>query len=408
MPDNTFTNVADPRDATYAIQRQMQVDEMLKLTPQQLDRRLNWQLNSPDAIKDEHGLTNKYLGDIVNNPSTPVSLRKSILDTTGGTTGNVLIRQDLEPTLYALFVKTFPAFERLSKGPANGLVHAFNQNTSPDSSAFQSTLIAELGSVNYVNSSFVRQTAPIAVFATGRGVGIKEIAAVNAGGAPYDPQKTEMANGMIKLASDVQGTIMQGNASTSGGAGAATELGPYNANGFDGLRSIIGSVGSYSGNNAIQVDIGSLNMLESLQSASAKAANNGGMPSIAFMSMNAKQALDIEQQNNQRYNNDMVEIVPGVRCSRIAWANGTLDLLPVPGSSIGTYNRASDSALVEDIYVIDERVITLRWLYSESFTVLQIPSGVDGQLSNRFIIFGMFGMEVAAPLFCAKARRLAS
>ena len=63
---------------------------------------------------------------------------------------------------------------------------------------------------------------------------------------------------------------MQGNATTSSGAGASTELGVYNANGFDGLRSITGSAGSYSANNALQADIGSLNMLESCQSLSAK------------------------------------------------------------------------------------------------------------------------------------------
>jgi hypothetical protein len=407
MTEN-FSNVTDPRDATYAIQRQQQIDELLKLSPQQLDRRLSWQMSSSDTIKDEHGISTKYMNDIVNGQSTPVSLRKSILDsTTGGTNGGYLIRQDLEPTLYALFVKTFPAFERIAKGPANGLVHAFNQITTPDASSFQSTVMAELGTVNYVASTFARQTAPIAVFATGRGVSIKEMAAVNAGGAGYDPQKTEMANGMIKLALDVQGTMLQGNASTSSGAGSATELGVYNANGFDGLRPITGSVGTYSGNNAIQMDISSLNHLETLQSLSAKAANNGGNPSLAFMSMNAKQALDIEQQNNVRYN-DTQEIIPGVRCQSVAWANGNLTLLPVPGNSIGTYNRTSDGALVEDIYVVDESVLTLRWLYSESFTVLQIPSGVDGQLSNRFIIFGMFGMELAAPLFCGKARRLSA
>ncbi|GAC1589059.1 MAG: hypothetical protein NVS4B1_33380 [Ktedonobacteraceae bacterium] len=290
----------------------------------------------------------------------------------------------------------------------NIVVHAFNQITSPDVGGFQSTVLAELGTVNYTSSSFVRQTAPIAVFATGRGVSIKEMAAVQAGGAPYDPQKTEMANGMIKLALDIQGTMFQGNASTAGGAGAATELGPYNALGFDGMRSVLGGVGTYAGNNSIQQDISSLNMLESIQSGAAKAANNGGNPSLAFLSMNAKQSLDIEQQGAQRYNNDMVDIIHGVRASKVAWANGEITLLPVPGTSIGSYTRASDGATVEDIYVIDESTFTLRWLYSESFTVLQIPSGVDGQLSNRFIIFGMMGLEIAAPLFNVKVRRIAS
>jgi hypothetical protein len=402
-----FTSVADPKDMTYMMRRQAQIDELLKLSPAQLDRRLQWQMQS-DPLRDDGQLTKSIMGDLVTNQSVPAGLKKSILDTTGGTTGNVLIRQDLEPTLYALFVKSFPAFDRLAKGPANGLVHAFNQITSPDSSSLGSTIISELGTVGYVSSSFNRQTAPIAVFATGRGVSIKEVAAVQAGGAPYDPQRTEMANGMTKLAMDAQWAIMQGNASTSGGAGASTELGAYNANAFDGFRSQLGNVGSYTGNNAVVTDIGNLNMLESLQSASAKMADKGGNPTLVFMGMNAKQALDSEQQNNKRYQEDRVDIIPGVRANQVAWANGNLTLVPVPGTSIGTYTRSSDSATVEDMYILDEQMITLRWLYSESFTVLQIPTGVDGQLSNRHIIFGMFGLEVAAPLFCGKTRRLAS
>lgn len=407
MSDVSFTTVADPRDMTYQMRRQKQVDELLKLTPQQLDKRLQWQMNT-QTVRDDHNISQKSLNEIIHAPYIPSTLQKGILDSTSGTTGNVLIRQDLEPTLYALFVKVFPAFERLSKGPANGLVHAFNQITTPDSSALGSTIITELGTVSYVSSTYVRQTAPIAVFATGRGLSIKELAAVQQGGAPYDPQKTELTNGMIKLATDVQYTIMQGNASTSGGAGSTTELGAYNANAFDGLRSVLGSVGSYTSNSANQLDIGSLNMLETLQSLATKGANNGGNPDLVFMSMNSKQALDSEQQNNQRYNDDKNEITPGVRVNKVAWVNGDLEIIPVPGTSIGTYTRTSDSATVEDIYVVDSSTVTVRWLYSESFTVLQIPSGVDGALSNRFIVFGMFGLEVAAPLFGGKARRLAS
>lgn len=408
MSVSTFTTVKDPRDLTYNIERQEQINELLKLDINQLDKRLNWLLQSHNTIRDDFDISRKALGEMLTSPMMPPAFRKGLLDSTSGTTGNVLIRQDLEPTLYALFVKVFPAFERFAKGPANGLVHAFNQIVSPDPNGFQSTLISELGTVTATASVYQRQTAPIAVFGTMRGVSIKELAAVQAGGAPYDPQKTEMANGMIKMAFDVQGTIFQGNASTSTGAGANTELGPYNSLGFDGLRPILGSQGIYAGNNAIQVDIGALNILESLQAAAAQAANNGGRPSLVVMSMNAKQAFDTEQQSNQRYMNDRREILPGVRVNRMAWADGDLDILPVPGSSIGTYTRASDGATVEDIYVIDERTLTLRWLYSENFTVLQIPTGVDGTLSNRFIIFGMWGMEMAAPLFNAKVRRVAA
>lgn len=213
---------------------------------------------------------------------------------------------------------------------------------------------------------------------------------------------------MVKLAQDVQYTILQGNASTSAGAGSATELGAYNANAFDGFRSVLGSQGTYSANNSVILDIGSLNITESLQTVATRAANNGGMPTMVMLSMNAKQALDIENQGQRRYNDADIQIAPGVRTNGITWANGELALMPVPGNTIGTYTRAADGATVEDLYVLDEKTVTVRWLYSESFTVLQIPAGVDGVLSERFIVFGMFGLEIAAPLFCGKARRVAS
>lgn len=267
--------------------------------------------------------------------------------------------------------------------------------------------MTELGTVSYASSDYQRATYPIAVFAQGRGVSIKELAAVQAGGAPYEPMQIEMTDAIVRLSTDIQYTMFQGNATNSSGT-STTEGGNYNANAFDGFRGVVGSVGSFSTNNAIQQDEASLNMLESIQSVAAKAANNGGMPSAILLSMNAKQALDIEQQGNRRYNDDTVEIIPGVRVTQVPFANGNLAVIPVPGNTIGTYNRTSDGQNVEDIYIIDESATKLRWLYSDSFTVLQIPSGVDGQLSERYLIFMMVGLEIAAPLYCGKVRRLAN
>lgn len=96
--------------------------------------------------------------------------------------------------MYALFVKTFPAWDRMRKLPSNGLVHAATQITSPDAAnGLGGTVINELGAVTYTSSTYNRVTFPIAVFATGRGVGLKELAAVQAGGANYDPMRSEMA-----------------------------------------------------------------------------------------------------------------------------------------------------------------------------------------------------------------------
>lgn len=188
---DTFTTVEHPHDLAYQLKRDMMVEQLMQLTPQQLDRRLRHQMAQP--LRDDNGVTKQVMSELRTAPYVPPNV-KGILDSTSGTTGSVLIRQDLEPTLYTLFVKTFPVFDRLAKGPANGLVHAFNQITSPDSTdALGGTIITELGTVSYVSSTYVRQTAPIAVFGTGRGISFKEMSAVAQGGAPYDPQKTELA-----------------------------------------------------------------------------------------------------------------------------------------------------------------------------------------------------------------------
>jgi hypothetical protein len=215
---------------------------------------------------------------------------------------------------------------------------------------------------------------------------------------------------MVKLAQDIQYFILQGNASNTPSADATTEKGKYNANGFDGFRGVLGSVGSFAGNGATQVDVSSLNITESLRFGATQAANNGGTPKLAFMSLNSKQAFDDEQMSNVRYDAsaNLRDLIPGTRVSSLTYSEDELLIIPFPGSTGGTYNRTSDSALVEDIYILDEDHIAIPWLYSESFTVLQIPSGVDGVLSSRWIIFGMFGLEIAAPSFCTKVRRLAS
>lgn len=401
----TFTQVHHPADPLYQIRRQEQIDKLLQMNTTQLDRLLKHNMAQPGPIDESGETTRNIIRDLSHGANIPATV-KGILDTTNGTTGNALIRQDLEPIMYALFLKSFPVFEKLRKDQANGLVHTATQITSPENGySLGGTVISELGSISYGASQFARVTFPIAVFATGRGVSLKEIAAVSAGGAPYDATKTEMSNAMTRLAQDMQYYILQGNASNAGGL-STQEQGLYNANGFDGLRGVLGSVGTFSGNGAVPVDIASYNITETLQAVAAKASNVGGNPTMAFMSMNAKQALDIENSGNQRYNNDMVEIIPGVRVTKIPWANGELLIVPVPGNTIGSYTRVSDSATVEDIYVIDEATITMRWLYSESWNVIQIPTAVDGMLSDRFVVFGMYGMEQAAPLFNGKARRV--
>lgn len=400
----TFTEFHHPANSAYALKRQRLIKEYMSFTEVQLKQAIRYMQQQP-APRDESGLAKSFLNEIRTSPIMPDSV-KNILDSTS-TAGGPFIRQDLEVPAYVLFVKKFPWWDRIEKLPSNGLVHAATQITAPDPGALGSSIVTELGTVNYSASQTQRATFPIAVFAQGRGVGLKALAAIRQGGAPYDPSQIELSDGMIRLATDVQYTMLQGNATNSSGT-ATQEAGLYNANAFDGFRGMLGSVGTFSGNNAIQQDISSLNITESIRTAATKAANNGGNPTAVVMSLNAKEALDIENSGNKRYESDVVEIIPGVKCSKITYSYGELLIVPIPGNTLGTYNRTSDNALVEDMYIVDESNVKARWLYAEGFTTLQIPTGADGVLSERWLVFGMYGMEQAAPLFNAKVRKLAS
>lgn len=416
MPDVTVTRpeyaweVRHPRlDDAYLTRRHAAVKQVLTsgMSEAQMRRQLEHQAMH-DAPKGEdlavaREKSKQIVDEILADPRVSPSLKRSILDTTSGAP---LVRQDLDPVLHALFVTRFPAWERIKKEEGNGLVHAYNQVTSPDGgAALGSSVIQDLTTVNFYASGLTRKTAPIAEFAVGRGVGIKELGAVRGGGAPYDVEGTELANGMVQLARDAQFTMFTGNATNAGGT-ANNEEGVYNQYAFDGWRGVIGSQGSFAGNGAIQVDQGSLTLFQSIKSAAAQAAQNGGMPSAAFMSYNAKEAQDIELMGMQRFGGGSlaeVDIIPGVKSQAIPYVNGQMTIIPVPGNTMGTYLN-SQGVTVEDVYVIDESQNSIAWLFAEGWTVLQLPIGYSNDLSSRFIVFGLYGLVQAAPLFNAKVR----
>lgn len=414
-----LTSVMHPHDPSYQARRKQIVKDLSRMDAKELKQAIRTQADF-GAIRDDQNLSGQIMQEslaasqgvqgsfITKNPGNFLDTGGNAFTGTGTTTqGGVLVRQDLEAPAYALFLKQFPLFDALTHGPANGLVHTAMQITAAEHAytqgSYPTSLITEVGTVGYVNGDYARATFPIAIFAQGRGVGLKELAAVQAGGVNYDPMGMEMSNAMIRLAQDVQTIMFQGNATNAAGT-AAQEAGFYDTKAFDGLRGVLGSQGSFSTNGAVQIDQGALNISEAMQTGAAKIANVGGNPTLGVMSMNSKQALDIEQQGANRYSSPSV--VAGVTVSSVPWANGNLSILPVPGSTMGTYNRVSDNALVEDIYLLDDTGMMVRYLYSDGFTVLQIPTGVDGYLSMRYLIFGMFGLEIAAPLYNGKVRRL--
>ncbi|KKL15967.1 hypothetical protein LCGC14_2500310, partial [marine sediment metagenome] len=161
--------------------------------------------------------------------STP--LVQKLLDSAGA---GALIRQDLEPMIHALFVKVFPAYDAIGQKPSNGLVHAYQQQTTPGDAAF----IGETQVVPSHTSTFVQATTPIAIVGSERAVSLKAQAAVDAGGMNFNLGQQELESAVVSIIRKIQETTLKGNYQVPTGTDATVD-GPYDALGFDGFRRII-------------------------------------------------------------------------------------------------------------------------------------------------------------------------
>ena len=321
---------------------------------------------------------------------------------------SALIRQDLEPILYELYVREFPGFERMRKEPANGLTHTWNRITAYGDAQF----MGELGTVTDDKQTYDRQTTNVAILATRRGVSLKSKFAVIAGGMSYNPEQLELEGGLRAMAHKMQYQIFNGHSSDSGGT-ASNELGLYDANAFTGLRSILNTA------RATNVDPETAptttgNMRRAINQAVIQILQQGGRPTIIWGNPFTKEQFDNQQDQNVRYNDTFVNVAVGVVTNVVNTAAGPLPIAIVPGDGIGDYlkdsnslgndNSVSDGASVRDLFVLDEKTITLPYLGTDGPTVLDIPIGISGQLTHLYIVFGMWGLAVKAPTFSNKVR----
>lgn len=386
-----------------------------KFTEMELLKKFAYTAHAERPADDSGDMNRKMVGELFDTGAIHASMiptiQKAILDSTGNYTsgGSVFIRQDLEPIVHQLFVSRFPLWEMMNAGMSNGLVHVANQVTATDSNSLGATAITETGAITYVSGVYNRASYPIMILGTGRGVTFKEMAATVAGGGTVQPLETELKNGIIALARDAQYYMFSGNASNTGSTTATSEGGIYNSITIDGLRGVTGSYGVFAGNGAIQIDQVALTLTDSVIASASRLSDNGaGTNLVAIMTKRAKAALDTENNGNKRYTDNQTEVVAGVRVNTVACVDGDVPMMSVPGNTIGTYISPTTGSLVEDVYVLDMDHITRRWLYSPTFTVLEIPSGVDGVLSSRYLVFVMTGEELAAPNFMSKIRRVAA
>ncbi len=330
--------------------------------------------------------------------SQDITLTKA-LDSAGAT---ALIRQDLEPILYELYVREFPAWERFAKEPANGLVHAYNQITDFGDAQF----MTELGTVTDDETTYVRKTSNVATIATRRGTSLRSQYAVRAGGMSWSPEQLELQGGLRAIAHRMQKTIFQGNASNSGGS-AAGETGTYDVNSFDGLRM---TLNQSTVKNADLFFTTPDDLRTAIDRATEEIVNAGGSAQAIYLRPTEKISFDLQQDQNVRYMNSFTNVTPGVLTNAVNTILGPLPLIVIPGDSIGTYTTTNSDGnfnggeTVADMYVLDETTISLPYLGSEGVTVLDIPIGISGQLTHLYIMFGMWGLAVKAPTFSNKVR----
>lgn len=385
-------------------------DEMIEMRQElrKLSTNALYQVYSKQARAENTGVPLNVWLAAARDPNLPEKLRQGfapdiqkLLDTSSG---SAMVRQDLEPLMYEIFVRVFPAWDRIEKEPANGLVHTFTRHEGYGSAEF----ISELGTVPDDKGTYERDTTNIAIIGTRRGVTLKQQFAALQSGSGFNPEQKEMRSALIAVANKMQHTIFQGNANiTVSGGGAGDENGAYDADGFTGLRQIL----NLSKAKNVDPTAGTPeDMRAAIERACVEIMDGGGSASIVWLRATDKATFDIQQDKNVRYQQDLVDVAVGVQANAVNTVFGPLPLIAVPGTSIGLYTGAASPSSgwgtnkTADIYIVDEQTVSMPYLGSEGPTVIEIPMGVGGQLTRLFIVFGMWGLAVKAPEFSNKVR----
>lgn len=365
--------------------------ELMKLTVPELTHLFHLQLRKDAGIP----IAKAWDYQTASVMAADIEISKA-LDTSGGA---ALQRQDLEPILWTIFVKSWPALDRIRRVPSNGVVHSWNQITDYGDAQF----MTELGTVTDDTATYVRQTTNIAQLGTRRGVSFKEQFAVPAGGMNWNPQQIEISQGLTAMSHKLQKTLFQGQASNSGGT-ASNEAGAYDANGFTGLRSILNTADAVNFQPYLTSNPDSF--VDGINDAVTNITNNYGVPpTIVYARANEVAQFTKEQRVLQRWV-DQTEVVPGVMVPSVATSVGVLPLVGVPGDSIGHYTATGtfDANDVADVYVLNEATMVMPYLGAPGPSIIEIPPGVSGQLTRLSIIWCLLGLAVEVVVASGKAR----
>ena len=349
-----------------------------------------WKPVNLDETPNDHGFAAKAFGANI--------VTKGVDSTALG----ALIRQDLDPVIYDVFVKKFPLFDLLEKIPANGLVHAWN---TKDSFA-QPTFASELGAVQDSQSSYTRHSTNIAELSVRLAVSLKSQYAVRQGSNYYDPIAEELAGGMTGLAHLAQSAILRYQNTDAASATATTPNGQYDMNAFNGLRYILANLAPAG--NSVKVDLtatpvaNQTPITDAIRQVCDSISDLGGEATMLTGGNLGVTRLENEQIQFVRYL-DTIDVAPGVTATAINAGGSKLPFMRVPGDSVGTYVDV-DGHTYQDLFIMD--MATVKWAYlgAATPTVLEIPTASDGKLQKVYVPFMFGGLVTTVPKFLGRVQ----
>ena len=325
----------------------------------------------------------------------------------GGGSGGPLVRNDLEQMLWEIYLREFPAAERIQRIRSNGVSHSYAKRTAIPGAQTTNSLGDFSGA--FSNSTYGTDSAPIAIIVSPTGIGMKLAAAVEQSGmVGFDLEGSnnlEVVGAVTSIAKKNQTLLLQGNKSTAAKT-LDDEEGLTDANAYDGLRGLLKGAGTST------TKAGGDTYRGLIKKAARKIRNAGGSARniVAFCSLPVEGAIDDELEDFMRITNER----PGGGVDLNLSANGLRlsgkylsEIIGVPadaqGNGMGYYNIAGPTT-VEDIDVLDLTGIAMAWLISPNPTILELPVGYNNTLSRVFVPFLMNGLVVHTVNFQYKIR----
>jgi hypothetical protein len=324
---------------------------------------------------------------------------------TAGNSGGPTIRTDIEPIMREAYLRAFPVAEQIASIPSNGLVHTYNVKTATG----EAVTVGELGDLTAADadSTFVRKAnANIAIIASRRAISLKLQYASQQSGMNFNlsgAENTEVMSAITAIARKNQSLILQGNYTTAS-KGLNDEDGATDANGFDGLRTLLKNRGITKAEDDKFYNL--------IDQAVGQIMNAGGDVSsiLGLMSVGAKRLLSAELSTFMRILGSDSQSNPTnlnqIQTGLLTVADTVAKMVAVPASAqsqgVGYYDLTS--VATEDAFIVDPTGMSLAYLGSPNPVVLELPVGFNNALSNVYIVFLMNGLVLFIDGFHRKIR----